>query len=222
MLRKLTRMRPRSNAAPREGFWPGWSMSTARWACRYSTVRNHGASAARRSWPRRAGPLELGNVPQTHPPAAEAEFNCTTCGWCCAGSRPRLRCSPCGCHTRDALPTRRAWSILIPSLRWRSAVAAVAAVANPGPHPGRESLPVSDPDELTPAERIDAARKIAAVCYFTGRGPPAVLSRNKRDMRLSKLCVGITHTPTAPRGVSNRLSLENPGNAGARDRRRVG
>ncbi len=70
----------------------------------------------------------------------------------------------------------------------------VAAVANPGPHPGRESLPVSDPDELTPAERIDAARKIAAVCYFTGRGPPAVLSRNRRDMRVSKLRVGVTHS----------------------------
>ena len=33
------------------------------------------ASAARRSSPRRVRPLELGYVPQTHPPAAEAEVD---------------------------------------------------------------------------------------------------------------------------------------------------
>ena len=51
-------------------------MSTARWACRYSTVRNHvRRSAARRSWPRRAGRGVGKRCRQTHPPAAEAEFD---------------------------------------------------------------------------------------------------------------------------------------------------
>ncbi len=50
-------------------------MSTARWACRYSTVRNHVRKRRPQILAEAGRPLELGNVPQTHPPAAEAEFD---------------------------------------------------------------------------------------------------------------------------------------------------
>ena len=41
----------------------------------YSTVRDYVASVARRSLAEAGRPLEAGFVPQTHPPAAEAEVD---------------------------------------------------------------------------------------------------------------------------------------------------
>jgi hypothetical protein len=46
---------PKSSAIPRAGSWLGWSMSTARRACRIRRCAIMCASGARRSWPRRAG-----------------------------------------------------------------------------------------------------------------------------------------------------------------------
>ena len=78
-------MRRRSSGIPRGGCWPGWSMSTARRACRIRRCVTMSASAARRSSPRRAGRWRWGSCRRPIRRRPRRRSTSTTCGWCCAG-----------------------------------------------------------------------------------------------------------------------------------------
>ena len=74
----------------------------------YSTVRDYVRKRRPQILAEAGKPLEQGYVPQTHPPAAEAEVDFHDL-WVMLrrGRRPRPRCSPCGCRTRHARRTGR-------------------------------------------------------------------------------------------------------------------
>ena len=65
----------------------------------YSTVRDHVRKRRPQIAAEAGRPLEEGFVPQTHLPAAEAEVDFHDLWVILRGSRPRPRCSRCGCRT---------------------------------------------------------------------------------------------------------------------------
>jgi IstB-like ATP binding protein len=68
-------MRRRSNATPREGFWARLVDEHGAVGLSYSTVRDHLRKRRPQILAEAGRPLELGYVPQTHRPAAEAEVD---------------------------------------------------------------------------------------------------------------------------------------------------
>ena len=76
---------PKSSAIPRAASGPGWSMSTARQACRTRRCVITSASAARRSSLRRAGhwSWDMCRRLMSRSPSRRSIF--MTCGWCGAG-----------------------------------------------------------------------------------------------------------------------------------------